>query len=87
MKIMKDPLVRTAVNDERIRLNWLKAFRFAFYALIGITMFWHWWETSLVPEVLQNKILIVHGPLLIWFGSIFALVSSFLYYSREVKNE
>ncbi len=87
VKIMKDPFVRTAINDERIRLNWLKAFRFAFYTLIGITVFWHWWETSYVPAGLNIKIMLFHGPWLIWFGSILALVCSFLYYNREVKNE
>lgn len=87
IKIKKDPFVDTAVNDERVRLNWLRAFRIAFYALIGIIIFWKWYETSYVPDVLHKKILIVHGPWLIWFGSIFALVGSFLYYNREAKNE
>jgi len=87
IKITKDPFVHTAVNDERVRLDWLRAFRFAFYTLIGITIFWKWWETSLVPDVLTKNIWVVHGPWLIWFGSIFALVSSFLYYNREAKGE
>lgn len=86
-KIMKDPSVQTAVNDERVRLDWLRAFRFAFFTLIGITIFWKWWETSLVPEVLHRQIRIIHPPWLIWFVSIFALIGSFLYYNREIKED
>ena len=87
IKIKKDPFVDTAVNDERVKLNWLRAFRFAFYTLIAITIFWKWYETSHVPDVLHKKILMVHGPWLIWCGSIFALVISFLYYNREAKGQ
>lgn len=87
MKIRKDPFVSTAINDERVRLNWLRAYRFAFYALIGITIFWKWWETDFVPEVLNRYIMIIHGPWHIWFGSILALIGSFLYFNREVKDE
>ncbi|MFW6128676.1 MAG: hypothetical protein ACOC6P_00315 [Candidatus Aminicenantaceae bacterium] len=86
-KITKDSSVRTAVNDERVRLNWLKAFRIAFFTLLFITIFWKWAETGLGTSFLHRKISPIPGTWLMWYGSIFALIVSFLYYDREVKNE
>jgi MFS family permease len=35
---LKDPALRPAVDDERVRQNWLKAYRTAFYTMVGIPM-------------------------------------------------
>ena len=34
--LQKDPALRAAVDDERVQQSWLKAFRFAFFCLIGL---------------------------------------------------
>ncbi len=86
-KIMQDSSVQTAVNDERVRLNWLKAFRMAFFTLLFITIFWKWAETGLGTSFLHRKISPIPGAWLMWYCSIFALIVSFLYYDREAKNE
>ena len=86
-KITKDSSVRTAVNDERVRLNWLKAFRIAFFTLLFVTIFWKWAETGLGTGFLHWKIWPIPGTWLMWYCSIFALIVSFLYYDREAKNE
>lgn len=85
-RLNKDHLLRDAVNDERVKLNWLRAYRFAFLVMVSITIFWKWYETSIFPELWRGKILLPHGPWLIWFGSVIAIVGSFLYYNREAKE-
>jgi uncharacterized membrane protein len=85
-KLHKNHFLRDAVNDERVKLNWLRAYRFAFLIMIIITIFWKLYETSIYPEIWRTKIVLPHGPWLIWFGSVSALVGSFLYYNREVKE-
>lgn len=82
-KLQKDHFLRDAVNDERVKLNWLSAYRLAFLVMIIIIIFWKLYETSIYPDILRTKILLPHGPWLIWFGSVIALVGSFLYYNRE----
>ena len=85
-KLMKAPSLRTAVNDERVKLNLLRAYRFAFLIVIVITIFWKWYETSFFPEILRWKMMLPHGPWLIVFGAVISLVGSFLYYNREAKG-
>lgn len=82
-KLKRDPSLRAAVNDERIRLNWLRAYRFAFLVVIGVTIFWKLRETSFLLESLAWKMFVPHGPWLIVFGAIISLVGSFLFYNRE----
>lgn len=85
-KLHKDHFLRDAVNDERVKLNWLRAYRFTFLIMIIITIFWKLYETSIYPEIWRTKIPLPHGPWLIWFGSVIALIGSFLYYNREAKE-
>jgi len=85
-KLMKVPSLQTAVNDERVKLNWLRAYRFAFLIVIVITIFWKWYETSFFPEILRWKMILPHGPWLIVFGAVICLVWSFLYYNRETED-
>lgn len=84
-KLMKVPSLRTAVNDERVKLNWLRAYRFAFLIVIVITIFWKWYETGYFPDKWRRGF--PHPPWLIVFGAVIFLVGSFLYYNREAKNE
>jgi hypothetical protein len=86
-KLKKDPALRVAVNDERVRVNWLRAYRFAFYTLIVITIFWKLAESSFSRALLMFKLILPDGPWLILFGAVLSLVSSFLYYNRELKDE
>jgi hypothetical protein len=85
-KLMKAPSLRNAVNDERVKLNWLRAYRFAFLIVIVITIFWKWYETSFFPEILRWMMLLPHGPWLIVFSAVISLVGSFLYYNREARD-
>ena len=85
--LKKDPLLRSAVNDERIRENWLKAYRFGFFIICGITLVWKWYESSFVPEFLYRRLQLPEGPWLIFFGALISLVGSFLHYNREARDE
>lgn len=78
---LKDPALRPAVDDERVRQNWLKAYRTAFYTMVGI----HVAYLFLVYKFFELGL-----PHAAWFSSTTGLMTFFgaaLYYTREVKNE
>lgn len=85
--LKKDPLLRLAVNDERIRENWLKAYRFSFFMILGITLVWKWYESSFAPELLARQLRLPEGPWLIFFGALISVLGSFLHYNREARDE
>jgi hypothetical protein len=86
-RLRKDSSLHAAVNDERVRLNWLKAYRFAFFSATGITIVWKFCESSFSHELLIGKFRLPNGPFLILYVAIISLMGSFLYYNREVKDE
>ena len=85
-KLKKDHSLRLAVNDERVNLNWLRAYRLAFIVIVGITIFWDWSETDYFPKVLI-KAWFPHGPWLIVFGAVISLLGAFLWYNKGAKSE
>jgi len=85
-KLRKDPSLQAGVNDERIKLNWLRAYRFAFYMLIIVTVVWKIIEITFVHSLLSIRLVLPHIPWLIIFGSVISLVGAFLYYNREAKD-
>lgn len=84
MKLKKDPALLTAVNDERVKLSWLRAYRLAFIVVVSITIFWKWYETGLYPDAWR---LLPDPPWIIVFGAIISFVGSFLFYNRGEKGE
>ncbi len=77
----KDPALRPAVDDERVRQSWLKAYRTAFYTMVGI----HVAYLFLVYKFFELGL-----PHAAWFSSTTGLMAFFgaaLFYTREVKNE
>jgi hypothetical protein len=85
-KLRKDPSLRTGVNDERVKLNWLKAHRFAFFAATGITIIWKWGPIFFSYDILMGKYHLPNGPFLILYVALISFIGSFLYYNREVKD-
>jgi len=78
---LKDPALRPAVDDERVRQNWLKAYRTAFYTMVGI----HVAFLFLVYQFYELGL-----PHVGWFSATAGLMTFFgtaLYCTREVKNE
>jgi hypothetical protein len=86
-KLKKDSSLRTAVYDERAKLNWLKACRFAFFAAISLTIIWKICESYFSRLLLNLRFTLPNGPFLVLWGAVIALVGSFLYYNREARNE
>lgn len=83
-KLWKKPSLRAAVNDERIRRNWLKAYRFAFYITVIVTVVWKLYEMCYADVLLRGAMSLPPGPLFVLFCAIISLVGSFLFYNREV---
>jgi len=83
ISLKKDRSLIQAVDDERIRISWLKAYRFAFYLMIGIH--------CLVVFGLYDTIIIKTGlPVAEWLSLAVALAALFgaaLYFSREGSHE
>ncbi len=85
-KLRKDPSLCAAVNDERVKLNWLKAYRFAFFTATGITIIWKYYESFILYDVFMGKFHLPNGPFLVLYVALISLIGSFLYYNREVKD-
>jgi len=83
----KNPLLSSAVNDERIRENWLQAYRSSYYWIIGITIIWKLSQTSYSYELMFRRLQLPDGPWLIFFGALISLIGSFLHYNREALDE
>jgi hypothetical protein len=78
---LKDPSLRRAVDDERVRQNLLKAYRTAFFIMVGIHLAYFFLETHFYDLGL---------PHVGWVSSTTGLMTFFgtaLFYTREVKNE
>ncbi len=88
-KLKKDPSLPTAVYDERAKLNWLKAYRVAFFVTVGFTILRMSPEFFFFRSVLSvfSRFNLPNGPFFVLWGAIIALVGSFLYYNRGAKNE
>jgi len=78
---LKDPDMRRAVDDERIRINWLRAYRAAFLTMAGIHVIFLFFESHLYGLGLPHAA---------WFSSSAGLWTYFgaaIFYTRESKNE
>ena len=85
--LKRDPVLRSAVNDERIKLNWLKAYRLGFFVICGIAVVWKWSESSFSYEQMFRRLRLPDGPWLIFFGALISLLGAFLAYDRESRDE
>lgn len=86
-KLKKEPSLYAAVNDERAKLNWFKAYRFAFYVMIIMSMAWKAVDISFSYKILSGHLPLPDLPWLIIFGALISIVGSFLYYNREAQIE
>lgn len=82
--LRKDPSLRKAVNDERVKLNWLKAYRVAFFAVVlfqGLMLLLQFLEAFVGPMYL----LLPQLYLTLFLASL-SVVGAFLYHNREAKD-
>jgi hypothetical protein len=86
-ELRNNPSLRNAVNDERVRLCWLKSYRFAFFTAVGAAIIWKWLETAFSSRLLMTKMRLPNGPSLVLFVVVISLVGSFLFFDKGAKNE
>jgi hypothetical protein len=80
--LKKNPSLRQAVDDERIRISWLKAFRFAFYLMLVIHSLWIFG--------FHGHSLKTQWPNVQWLSIAFifpGLFGASLFFSRERRHE
>ena len=85
LKLKKDPLLRDAVNDERVKTNWFKSYRFAFYAIVIVNFVWKFYEYFFLDLMSPHRFSLPHIPWLTLFIAMLSVTGAFLYYNREAK--
>jgi hypothetical protein len=86
-RLRKDPALRAAIDDERVRVNWLKAYRFAFCTLVVIIVLMKLAEMALAGALLRGSFPLPDRTWFLLSGAVLSLVSSFLHYNRETQDE
>jgi uncharacterized membrane protein len=83
--LRKDPALRSALDDERVSLSWLKAYRFAFFAVVVLHALFLL-NGSLFQLIFRRPGLFLPAfaeyPLTL-LVSVLACLGSFFHYSRE----
>ena len=83
--LRKDPALRSALDDERVSLSWLKAYRFAFFAIVILHALLIM-NGALFQMAFRRPGIHLPGfaeyPLTLLLAVV-SCVGSFLYYSRE----
>jgi hypothetical protein len=80
----KDPSLLDAVDDERVKTSWLRAYRTAFYVIVGVHIVWR-----LIEPLFPGLLFKLGFPSAPWFATSAGLMTLFgmaLYFTREVKN-
>jgi hypothetical protein len=79
--IKRDPLLHEAVNDERVKVSWLKAYRFAFFVTLIISILWKRYEMNMTNPNHLNLVgrftKLVHlpnGPFLLLYIAVISLL-------------
>lgn len=94
-KLRKNSTLYDAVNDDRVKLSWLKAYRFAFFITYIASIFWKHYEGNwhgINPEhflwIMRITKIIrqPNGPFFVLYIAVLSLIGSYLFFSREVKN-
>ncbi len=78
---LRNQELREAVDDERIKLNWLRAYRITFFAMSGVHLVYLFLEAPLFHAGLPHAA---------WVSSTLGLMTFFgtaLYLTREAKRD
>lgn len=86
-KLRQDPALRTAIDDERVRIDWLKAYRFAFLTTVVVTVLLKAAETVFAPALIRGSFPLPDKTWFLLTGAVLSLVGSFLHYNRETGDE
>jgi hypothetical protein len=86
-KLRRDPALRIAIDDERVRTDWLKAYRFAFLTTVMIAVLSKAAETVLAPALMRGSFPLPDKTWFLLTGAVLSLVGSFLRYNHETADE
>jgi hypothetical protein len=82
-KLMRNSLLRFAVDDERVKQNWLIAYRFAFFVVIIFEfiylLLFYLFREGILITFLSNH--------LVFYLAIMTCIGTFLYYNRGEQDE
>ncbi|MFC2157056.1 hypothetical protein ACFLT9_04395, partial [Acidobacteriota bacterium] len=84
-QLKRDSQLRSGVNDEMTAMNWLKAFRFAFFSMVlGIPIL------EILKVILANVFgiatLLLNAHLIFYVG-IMSCLASFLHFDRKSRKK
>jgi MFS family permease len=85
-KLRKDPGSKAAIDDERIRTAWLRAYRTAFFVIVALSAFLKLFDMVYALRLVK-VFLLPDRTWLVLAGAVLSLVGSFLYFSRESADE
>ena len=82
--LKKDPEVQSAVNDELVKQNWLKAYRLSFFFTVTLLVLFQI-NRILDSFVFMGKLGFIDGLAIhyLLYVIVMSCVGGFLYYSRE----
>lgn len=86
-KLRQDPALRVAIDDERVRTDRLKAYRFAFLTTVVIAIILKAAETVFAPALIRGSFPLPDKTWFLLTGAVLSLVGSFLHYDREAGDE
>ena len=84
--LKRNSALREAVNDERVKLCWLRSYRFAFYMIVFISIFLKVYEFWSYKITSPRMVLLPHFPWLNVFIATLSLTGAFLYFNRGEKG-
>jgi len=81
--LKKDPALRAALNDELVKQDWLKAYRFSFFctmALLVLLLLRRILDSYMMGRLAMIESLNIH---LLLYTAVMSCLGSFLYFNRE----
>lgn len=85
-KLRRDVGSKEAVDDERIKAVWLRAYRTAFLVVMALALVLKLFDVVYAFRMIK-AILLPDRTWIILAGAVLSLVGSFLYFSRETADE
>ena len=85
--LKRNPALREAVNDERVKLCWLRSYRFAFYMIVFVNVFYKVYEIFIFNITSPNRVMLPHSPWLTVFVATLSVTGAFLYLNRAANEE
>lgn len=86
-KLSRDPGLDAAVNDERVAVSWLRAYRFAFFAVVVASLAWAALDVLTGRYQMQARIILPNDVWIVLMVAALSVSGAFLRYSAEGRDE